>query len=148
MSLAKRNQDALCNVPHKHTRPKAMAAPEGKNALVVQALPYLGQDNIGPREIEMLRSTLSPAEKRKLTKDVRSGADWIYETAKKGWRSVGLNKIAQMAAGQRADVFSETADRKGFPTPSLKRSSGSSNESILNKHGIFQHLHGEFNEIQ
>jgi uncharacterized protein DUF6088 len=67
----------------KHARPKAMVGPEGKNALVVQALRYLGQDNVGPREIETLRATLSPAEKRKLMKDVRFGVDWIYETAKR-----------------------------------------------------------------
>ena len=67
----------------KHARPKTMAGPEGKNALVIQALRYLGQDNIGPREIEMLRTVLSPAEKRKLMKDARCGADWIYETAKR-----------------------------------------------------------------
>lgn len=67
----------------KHARPKAMAGPEGKNALVIQALRYLGQDKIGPREIEMLRTVLSPAEKRKLMKDARFGADWIYETAKR-----------------------------------------------------------------
>ena len=66
-----------------------MAGPEGKNALVVQALRYLGQDNIGPREIETLRTTSSPAEKRKLSKDVRFGVDWIYEAA---------NRLAEASA--------------------------------------------------
>src|SRR5271169_4379545 len=38
----------------KHARPKAMAGLEGKFALVVQALRYLGKESVGPREIETL----------------------------------------------------------------------------------------------
>src|ERR1700733_8698095 len=67
----------------KHARPKAMAGLEGKFALVVQALRYLGKDSVGPREIETLREALTPAEKRKLVKDARFGVDWIYEVAKR-----------------------------------------------------------------
>jgi hypothetical protein len=67
----------------KHARPKAMAGLEGKFALVVQALRHLGKEAVGPREIAMLRATLSPGEKRKLVKDTRFGVDWIYEVAKR-----------------------------------------------------------------
>jgi hypothetical protein len=67
----------------KHARPKAMAGPEGKFALVVQALRYLGKEGVGTREIGKLRESLSPAEKRKLVKDVRFGVGWIYEVAKR-----------------------------------------------------------------
>ena len=67
----------------KHARPKALAGLEGKFALVVQALRHLGKESVGPREIETLRATLSPAEKRKLVKDTRFGVDWIYEVAKR-----------------------------------------------------------------
>jgi hypothetical protein len=67
----------------KHARPKAMAGLEGKFALVVQALRYLGREGVGPREIDKLRDSLSPAEKRKLVKDARFGVDWIYEVAKR-----------------------------------------------------------------
>ena len=67
----------------KHARPKAMAGLEGKFALVVQALRYLGKDGVGSREIETLRGALSLAEKRKLVKDARFGVDWIYEVAKR-----------------------------------------------------------------
>ncbi len=66
----------------KHARPKALSGPEGKSALVVQALRYLGKDGVGPDEIEILRASLSSAERRKLVKDTRFGADWIYEAAK------------------------------------------------------------------
>jgi hypothetical protein len=67
----------------KHARPKAVAGLEGKFALVVQALRYLGKESVGPREIETLRGALSLAEKRKLVKDARFGVDWIYEVAKR-----------------------------------------------------------------
>jgi hypothetical protein len=71
------------NIHFKHARPKAMAGLEGKFALVVQALRYLGKEGVGAREIETLRRTLSPAEKRRLVKDTRFGVGWIYEVAKK-----------------------------------------------------------------
>jgi hypothetical protein len=70
-------------IQFKHARPKAIAGLEGKFALVVQALRYLGKENVGPREIETLRAALSLAEKRKLVKDARFGVDWIYEVAKR-----------------------------------------------------------------
>jgi hypothetical protein len=71
------------SIHFKHARPKAMAGLEGKFALVVQALRYLGKDGVGAREIETLRRTLSPTEKRRLVKDTRFGVDWIYEVAKR-----------------------------------------------------------------
>src|ERR1700679_1793665 len=71
------------SIHFKHARPKAMAGLEGKFALVVQALRYLGKEGVGAREIETLRGALSLAEKRKLVKDARFGVDWIYEVAKR-----------------------------------------------------------------
>jgi Family of unknown function (DUF6088) len=71
------------SIHFKHARPKAVAGLEGKFALVVQALRYLGKDGVGAREIEMLRRTLLPPEKRRLVKDTRFGVDWIYEVAKR-----------------------------------------------------------------
>ena len=66
----------------KHARPKALAGLQGKIALVVQALRYLGKENVGSREVETLRAALTASEKRKLLKDTRFGVDWIYEMAK------------------------------------------------------------------
>jgi Family of unknown function (DUF6088) len=71
------------SIHFKHARPKAMAGLEGKLALVVQALRYLGKEGVGAKEIETLRAGLSAAEKRKLAKDTRFGVDWIYEVAKR-----------------------------------------------------------------
>jgi hypothetical protein len=70
-------------IQFKHARPKAMAGLEGKLALVVQALRYMGKEGVGSREIETLRAALSPTEKSKLVKDARFSADWIYEVAKR-----------------------------------------------------------------
>ncbi|PYU36937.1 MAG: hypothetical protein DMG54_35365 [Acidobacteria bacterium] len=71
------------SIHFKHARPKAMAGLEGKFALVVQALRHLGKENVGTREIETLRTKLSPQEKRRLLRDTRFGVDWIYDVAKK-----------------------------------------------------------------
>jgi hypothetical protein len=71
------------SIHFKHARPKAMAGPEGKPALVVQALRYLGNENVGTAEIEKLQATLSLGEKRRLLKEARFGTDWIYEVAKR-----------------------------------------------------------------
>jgi hypothetical protein len=70
-------------IQFKHARPKALAGLDGKFALVVQALRHLGKEGVGAREIETLRATLSPGEKRKLVRDTRFGADWIYDVAKR-----------------------------------------------------------------
>jgi len=71
------------SIHFKHARPKAMAGLEGKFALVVQALRHLGKENVGTREIDTLRTKLSPQEKRRLLRDTRFGVDWIYDVAKK-----------------------------------------------------------------
>jgi hypothetical protein len=68
-------------IQFKHARPKALAGPEGKSALIVQALRYLGKDNVGPHEIGTLRAELSLADKRNLLKETRFGVDWIYKVA-------------------------------------------------------------------
>lgn len=70
------------SIHFKHARPKAMAGLDGKFALVVQALRHLGKDGVSEKEIATLRTTLSPAEKRKLVKATRFGTDWIYAIAK------------------------------------------------------------------
>lgn len=71
------------SIHFKHARPKALAGPEGKIALVVQALRYLGKENVASREVETLRAALTASEKRKLVKDTRFSVDWIYAMAKR-----------------------------------------------------------------
>ncbi len=71
------------SIHFKHARPSSIAKLDGKFALVVQALRYLGKEGVGKREIETLRASLSTTEKRKLVKDTQYGVDWIFEVAKK-----------------------------------------------------------------
>jgi Family of unknown function (DUF6088) len=73
----------------KHARPKALAGLDGKLALIVQAIRHLGRDKVGKHEIETLRAALSSSERKKLVKNTRFGADWIYEVA---------NRIAEETA--------------------------------------------------
>src|SRR6266851_4404446 len=75
----------------KHARPKALAGLEGKFALVVQALRHLGKEAVGPREIAMLRSTLSPAEKRKLLNATRFCVLFSNEAARKSGARLSPN---------------------------------------------------------
>jgi hypothetical protein len=70
------------SIHFKHARPKVMAGPDGKFALVVQALRYLGKERVGKREIETLRSSLSPTEKQQLIKETQFGVGWINKMAK------------------------------------------------------------------
>jgi Family of unknown function (DUF6088) len=67
----------------RHAGPKVMAGLEGKQALVIQALRHLGEDNVGTQEIETLRSTLSPKERRHFLKNTRFTLDWVHDLAKR-----------------------------------------------------------------
>ena len=69
------------SIVFKHARPKVLAGLEGKIALVVQALRHLGKENVGAHEMEMLRTALTPSERKKFVRDARFGVDWIYEVA-------------------------------------------------------------------
>lgn len=66
----------------KHARPQAFVGELGKPALAVQALRYLGKDEVDEDVVSRLRHVLSEAERRKLVKATRFGVEWIYNTAK------------------------------------------------------------------
>ena len=67
----------------KHTRPQTFIGDDQKSALVVQALRFLGKENVDQNVISRLRTVLSDSERRKLVKATQFGVDWIYETATK-----------------------------------------------------------------
>ena len=67
----------------RHAGPKVMAGLEGKEALVIQALRHLGEKNVGKRELETLRSALSPQERRRFLKNTRFTLDWVHNVAKR-----------------------------------------------------------------
>jgi len=68
------------SIVFKHARPKVLAGLEGKIALVVQALRHLGKENVGAHEMEMLRTALTPSERKKFVRDARFGVDWIMKS--------------------------------------------------------------------
>jgi Family of unknown function (DUF6088) len=71
------------SIHFRHAGPKVMAGLEGKEALVIQALRHLGERNVGTREIETLRSVLSPRERRRFLKNTRFTLDWVHDVAKR-----------------------------------------------------------------
>jgi hypothetical protein len=66
----------------KHARPQTLGQKTGMTALAIQALRYIGKQGLDDSLIRRLQALLPEAEKRRLVKSTRFGADWIYETAK------------------------------------------------------------------
>jgi len=66
----------------KHARPKETRIENQLSSLVIQALRYLGKDEVGSEVISRLRTRLSPAEKRRLLRDTRFSTDWIFAVAR------------------------------------------------------------------
>ncbi len=61
----------------KRTTPKNMATAGRVSGLVIQALRYLGQDNVDDKIIGILKKRLSPDDKRQLINDLRFAPVWI-----------------------------------------------------------------------
>jgi hypothetical protein len=66
----------------KHTAPKNRVSNE-QSALVIQALKYLGREQVDSKVIAKLRSRLDEPQKKRLVKDARFGTDWIFESVQK-----------------------------------------------------------------
>ncbi|MBN1353780.1 MAG: type IV toxin-antitoxin system AbiEi family antitoxin domain-containing protein [Candidatus Omnitrophica bacterium] len=67
----------------KKTTPKNMATAGRISGLVIQALRYIGQDNVDDNVINKLKRKLSDEDKKQLIKDMRYAPVWIGETFKK-----------------------------------------------------------------
>lgn len=63
----------------KHVRPKEIYANSEISGLVVQALRYLGKDNMNDNITIHLKQKLSPGEKKELLDHIHYSAEWIYE---------------------------------------------------------------------
>src|ERR1700678_4728497 len=61
----------------KHARPNVLGQEQGMTALAIQALRYIGKDELDDAFIQRLRSLLPEAEKRRLVKATRFGVDSI-----------------------------------------------------------------------
>jgi len=63
----------------KNTTPRNMATANKISGLVIQALRYLGKDNITQVEIAKLKMRLSPSDRNQLVADIRYAPEWIAE---------------------------------------------------------------------
>src|SRR5215213_5083279 len=61
----------------RHVAPRSMAGAGTPIGTIIQALKYLGSDNIDVRTIDKLKRTLSANDKRDLKKDIDSVPDWL-----------------------------------------------------------------------
>lgn len=61
----------------KHTSPKAMATAGQGSGLVVEALKYIGKENVDQSVIEKIERALSEPGKKELRKNIVSVSDWM-----------------------------------------------------------------------
>ena len=61
----------------RHASPKKMATAGRASGLVIQALQYLGQDNINSETIAKIKKSLSAGDKSILKKDIDAAPDWM-----------------------------------------------------------------------
>ncbi len=70
-------------IQFKHARPKEIYADSEVSGLVVQAMRYLGKDNIDHNAIFHLKEKLSANEKKELLNNIHFSTEWIYDIVKK-----------------------------------------------------------------
>lgn len=63
----------------KNTTPRNMATANKISGLVIQALRYLGKENITQEEIATLKMRLSPVDRKQLIADIRYAPEWVAE---------------------------------------------------------------------
>jgi hypothetical protein len=64
-------------VTFKHTTPRNMATAGRVSGLVIQALRWLGRENVGEDVVQSLRTSLDPAACAQLAADLRHAPVWI-----------------------------------------------------------------------
>ena len=67
----------------KKTTPKNMATAGKISGLVIQALRFIGQENIDDKVIDILKSKLTEKDKRILMTDLRYAPEWIDKVARR-----------------------------------------------------------------
>ena len=61
----------------RHASPKVMATAEKASGTVIQALRYIGKDNVNAEIVNKIKDTLSDDDKKELKKDVNAAPDWM-----------------------------------------------------------------------
>ena len=67
----------------KHIEPKTLGSASEINALVIQALRFMGKQAVTQREIARIARVLSEEDLSNLLKDTQYSIDWIHATAGK-----------------------------------------------------------------
>jgi hypothetical protein len=67
----------------KRTTPRNMATAGRTSGLVIQALRYLGQRRVDDEVVNVLRSRLSPDERRQLLRDVQFAPAWVADVMRR-----------------------------------------------------------------
>ena len=63
----------------QHTTPRNMATAGRKSGTIIQALRYLGKDQVDDRVMAILRRQISDDERPKIHKDLRHAPEWIAD---------------------------------------------------------------------
>lgn len=63
----------------QHTTPRNMATAGRKSGTIIQALRYLGKDQVDDRVMAILRRQISDEERPKVHKDLRHAPEWIAD---------------------------------------------------------------------
>ncbi len=63
----------------QHTTPRTMATAQRKSGTLIQALRYLGRDNVDERVIATLRRQISDADRPAIRRDLRFAPAWVAE---------------------------------------------------------------------
>lgn len=61
----------------RHASPKVMATAGKASGTVIQALKYIGKENVNADIVNKIKETLSDQDKRELKKDMNAAPDWM-----------------------------------------------------------------------
>lgn len=61
----------------RHASPKVMATAGKASGTVIQALKYIGKENVDSDVVNKIKETLSDEDKRELKKDMNAAPDWM-----------------------------------------------------------------------
>lgn len=61
----------------KHTSPKTMLTAGKGSGSVIQALQYIGKENVTPDVINKIKTTIGDFDKKEMRKDIQTAPDWM-----------------------------------------------------------------------
>jgi Family of unknown function (DUF6088) len=61
----------------KHTSPKTMSTAGKGSGTIIQALQYIGKENVTPDVIKKIRTIIADFDKKEMKKDLHTAPDWM-----------------------------------------------------------------------